>query len=80
VVGGRRCGFDSQQSVQLLHEGGDKLRSAVGYDFPREAVEFPDVPKVEVCCSSGGDSSDRLDKMGALAYGVDGHHDRVIPA
>ena len=67
-------------SVQLLHEGGNKLRSMVGYDFPREAVEFPDVPKVKVCCSGGGDCSDHLDEVGALAYGVDGHNDRVVPA
>jgi len=43
-------------------------------------MEFSDVPKVKVCCSGSGDGTDRLDKMGALAYGVDGHHDGVIPA
>ena len=26
-----------------------------------------------------GDHSDHLDEVGALAYGVDGHHDRVVP-
>ena len=34
VVGGRHRSFNSQQSVQLLHEGGDELRSAVGHNFP----------------------------------------------
>ena len=29
VVSGRRRGFDSQQSVQFLHEGSNELRSAV---------------------------------------------------
>ena len=60
--------------------GQSKLRSAVGYDFLWEAVEFPDVPKVKVCCSGGGDCSDRLDEVETFAYGVDGHHDGVISA
>ena len=30
--------------------------------------------------SGGSDCSDPLDKMGALAYGVDSHHDRVVLA
>ena len=55
------------------------MRSAVRYDFPQEAVEFPDIPKVKVCRSGGGDCSDHLDEVGALAYGVDSHHDGVVP-
>jgi len=35
-------------------------------------MEFPDVPKVKVCCSSDGDCSDHLDEVGALASRVDG--------
>jgi len=30
--------------------------------------------------TGSGDCSDRLDEMGALAYGVDGHHNGVVPA
>jgi len=55
VISGRRCSPNSQQSVQLLHEGSDELWSAVGHNFPPEAVELPDVPKVKVCCSGGSD-------------------------
>jgi len=55
VVGSRCHGFDSQQLVQLLHEGSNELQSVVGHNLPWEAMELPDVPKVEVCCSSGSD-------------------------
>ena len=79
VVSGRRCGLNSQQSVQLFHEGGDELRSAVGHNLPREAMELPDIPEVEVCCSGGGDRGDRFDEVGTFAYGVNGHHDGVVP-
>jgi len=78
VISGRCRGLNSQQLVQLLHDGGDELRSAVGYDFPRETVEFPDVPKVKVCRSGGGDCGNRFDEVGTFARGVDGHHDGVV--
>ena len=58
MVSSRRRGFDSQQSVRFLHEGSDELRSAVGDDLPREAMKFPDVPKVEVRCPGSGDRGD----------------------
>jgi len=80
VISVRRRGLDSQQSVQLLHEGGDKLRSAVRYDFPRETVEFPDILKVKVCRSGGGDCGYRFEEVGTFARGVDGHHDGVVSA
>jgi len=80
VISGRRCGLNSQQSVQLLHEGSDELRSAVGYDFPRETVEFPDVPKVKVYRSGGRDCGNCFDEVGTFAHGVDGHHDGVVSA
>jgi len=80
MVSGRRRGFNSQQSVQFLHEGGDELRSAVGDDFPREAMKFPDVPKVEVRCPGGGDRSDRFDEVRTFTCRVDGHHDGVVSA
>jgi len=80
VISGRRHGLDSQQSVQLLHEGGNELRSAVGHDFPWEAVELPDVPKVKVCHSGGGACGNRFNKVGTFARGVDGHHDGVVSA
>jgi len=38
MVSGRRRSFDSQQSVQFLHEGSDELWSAVRDDLPREAM------------------------------------------
>jgi len=79
VVGGRRCGFNSQQLVQLFHEGSDELRSAVGHNLLQEAMEFPDVPKVEVCHSGGGDFGNRFDEVGTFACGVNSHHDGVIP-
>ena len=66
--------------VQLLHEGGDKLQSVVGHNFPWEAVEFPDIPKVKVCCSGCGDHGDRFDEVETFAYGVDGHHTGVVSA
>jgi len=56
------------------------LWSVVRHNFPWEAVEFPDVLKVKVCCSSGGDCGDHLDEVGMVAYGVDGHHDGVVSA
>ena len=80
VISGRRRGLDSQQSVQLLHEGGDELRSAVRHNFPRGAVELPDIRKVKVCCSGGGDCGNRFDEVGTFARGVDGHHDGVVSA
>jgi len=80
VVSGRCRGFDSQQSVQFLHEGSDKLRSAVGNDLPREAMKFPDVPKVEVRCPSSGDSGHCFDKVRTFTCRVDGHHDGVVSA
>ena len=63
MVSGRRRGFDSQQSVQFLHEGSDELRSAVGDDLLREAMKFPDVPKVEVRCPGSGDCGDCFDEV-----------------
>jgi len=80
VISSRCRGLDSQQSVQLLHEGGDELWSAVGYDFLRETVELPDVLKVKVCHSGGGDCGNRFDEVGTFAHGVDGHHDGVVSA
>ena len=80
MVGGRRRGFDSQQSVQFLHEGSDELRSAVADDLPQEAMKFPDVPKVEVRCPSGGDCGDRFDEVGAFTCRVDSYHDGVVSA
>jgi len=78
VVSSRRHSFDSQQSVQFLHEGSDKLRSAVGDDLPREAVKFPDVPKVEVRCPSSGDRGDCFDEVRMFTCRVDGHHDGIV--
>jgi len=80
VVGGRHRGFNSQQSVQLLHEGSNKLWPAVGHNLPQEAMELPDVPEVEVCCSSGSDCGDHFNEVGAFAYGVDSYHDGVVSA
>ena len=78
MVSGRRCGFNSQQSVQFLHEGGDKLWSAVGDDLPREAMKFPDVPKLEVRCPGSGDRGDCFDEVRTFTCRVDGHHDGVV--
>jgi len=80
MVSGRRCGFNSQQSVQFLHEGGDKLWSAVGDDLPREAMKFPDVPKLEVRCPGSGDRGDCFDEVRTFTCRVDGHHDGVVSA
>jgi len=80
VVSGRHHGFDSQQSVQLLHEGSDELRSAVGHNFPQEAVELPDILKVKVCRSGGGDCGNHFDEVGMFACRVDSHHDGVVSA
>ena len=61
-----------------FYEGGDKLRSAVGHDFPREAMEFPDILKVKVCRSGSSDCGDRFNEVEVFAYRGDGHHDGVI--
>ena len=73
-------GFNSQQSVQFLHEGSDELRSVVGDDLPREAMKLPDVSKVEVRCPGGGDRGDRFDEVRTFTCRVDGHHDGVVSA
>jgi len=80
VVGGRRRGFDSQQSVQFLHEGSNELWPAVGNNLLREAVKFPNVPKVEVCCPGSGDHGDCFNEVRTFTYRVDGHHDGVVSA
>ena len=54
--------------------------SVVRHNFLREAVEFPDIPKVKVCCSGRSDCGDRFDEVGTFAYEVNGHHDRVVSA
>ena len=43
-------------------------------------LEFPDIPKVKVCCSGGGDCGNHFDEVGVFARGVDSHHDGVVPA
>jgi len=43
-------------------------------------MELPDIPKVEVCCSSSSDRGDCFNEVGGgFVYRVDGYHDRVIP-
>src|SRR6266545_4601567 len=78
MVGGRCCSFNSKQSVQLLHEGSNKLWSVIRYDLPREAVELPDVSEVEVGCSSSCNSGQHLGEVGSLAYEVNRHHDGIV--
>ena len=78
VVGSGHCGFDPKQSVQLLHKGSDKLRSMIGHNLLREAMELPDVLEVEVGCSCSCDGGECFGEVGSLAYGVDCHHDSVI--
>ena len=56
------------------------MQSAVGDDPPREAMKFPDVPKVEVRCPGSGDRGDCFDEVRAFTCRVDGHHDGVISA
>ena len=46
VVGYGGCALDPEQPVQFLHERSDKLRSSVGYNLSREAVELPDIAEV----------------------------------
>ena len=46
VVGCGGCALDPEQPVQFLHERGDKLRSSVGYNLSREAVELSDIVEV----------------------------------
>ena len=46
------------------------MRSAVGHNFPWEAMEFLDVPKVKVCRSGGGDCGNCFDEVGTFARGV----------
>jgi len=79
VVGGGHRGLNSQQSVQLLHEDGNKLRSMVRHNLLQEAMELPNILKVEVRCSGGGgDRGDCFDEVGVFTYGVDGYHDGVV--
>ena len=46
VVGCGGCALDPKQPVQFLHERSNKLRSSVGYNLSREAVELPDIAEV----------------------------------
>jgi len=80
MIGGRRGGFDPEQSVEFLHEQGDELWPSIGDNLAREAVEFPDIADVEVSGSGGCDSGHRLDEVRPLTYGVDYRHDGVVPA
>jgi len=80
MVSGRRRGFNPQQSVQFLHEGSDELWSTVRDDLPREAIKFPDVPKVEVRCPGSGDHGDCFNEVRMFTCRVDGHHDGVVSA
>src|SRR6266699_2286333 len=47
-------------------------------NFPREAVQLPDVAQVQVGSAGRRDSSSHLAKVCALAGGVNNHHDCII--
>jgi len=77
MVGGGGCGFDSEQSVQLLHEGSNELWSLIRHDLLWKVMELLDAVEVEVGSSSSCNSVQRLAEVGSLAYSDD-RHDGII--
>jgi len=66
VVGSGCHKLDSEESVELMGEFGNKLRSSVGHDVLWEAMQLPYVSEVESCPPKGSHHCVGRNKVGSL--------------
>jgi hypothetical protein len=79
VISRGSCQFDSEESVQLLSELGNKLGATIGNHFLRKAMKSPDMSEVQSSGTDCGNGSDRIHKMSPFSDRINHHHDAVFP-
>ncbi|KNZ73223.1 hypothetical protein J132_00612, partial [Termitomyces sp. J132] len=78
VVGSGGVELHSEQLVELLGELHYKLQHLVGDISLREAIEFPDIPLVQVCSTHGGAGGVGQNEVCLLAKQVHHHHNCIV--